>query len=251
MLQYRGEIALWALWGIIYPAVAYTMWSAAARGSADGSTIHGYAAADFAAYFLITMIVAHAAAAWDVFELGYLVRGGGLSPQLLRPMLPMWESLASNLAYKVVTLTILIPCWLIVAWFLQPRFQTDFSHLALGLLALIVGAALNYIAGYTLALISFWTTKVDAIGELWFGGSLIFGGRMAPLALMPGILQTVAWFLPFKWTFWFPVETLIGRGSIESVLVGIGMQLGWFIAAVLLFNLLWRAALRQYAAVGA
>ena len=36
MIQYRGEIILWAVWGVIYPAVAMAMWAAAVKGSTSG-----------------------------------------------------------------------------------------------------------------------------------------------------------------------------------------------------------------------
>lgn len=42
MLQYRGEIALWAVWGVVYPAVAMAMWAAAVRGAPGGQEIGGF-----------------------------------------------------------------------------------------------------------------------------------------------------------------------------------------------------------------
>jgi ABC-2 type transport system permease protein len=274
MLQYRGEIALWAIWGVIYPAVALTMWSAAAAGAGDtagridagaagdvgpvaagdsGSTpsIKGYSAADFAAYFLLTMIVGHVCAAWDVFEFGWLVRSGNLSPMLLKPLLPLWSSLANNYAYKAVTLVILVPLWLLVAWIVQPALKTTWPQAALGVLALLLAAGLNYLWGYTLALIAFWTTRTDAIGELWFGASLLLGGRMAPLALLPAPLQWAAAVLPFKWAFWFPTEALIGRLQPMEIAAGLAAQAGWLAVGVLVFRVMWRESLRRYTAVGA
>src|SRR5690606_12024883 len=76
MFQYRGEIVLWALWGVVYPLVAMAMWRAAIEGAPNGQAIQGLDAGDFAAYFLLTMVVGHVATAWDVYEMGYLVRTG-------------------------------------------------------------------------------------------------------------------------------------------------------------------------------
>jgi len=88
MFQYRGEIVLWAVWGVVFPAVSMAMWSAALVGSGQES-IKGYDRSDFAAYFLLSMVVGHICVAWDVYEMGYLVRQGALSPKLLRPILPI------------------------------------------------------------------------------------------------------------------------------------------------------------------
>ncbi|TWT41955.1 hypothetical protein RAS1_30810 [Phycisphaerae bacterium RAS1] len=248
MIQYRGEVMLWALWGIIYPAVALTMWSAAIGDAGD---IRGYDRRGFAAYFLVTMICGHVCAAWDAYEFGHLVRSGALSPRLLRPILPMWSSLAENLAYKTVTLTILIPLWLAVAWVTHPHFSTTPGQLLLGMLSLVLGALIAYVWGYNIALLAFWTTRTDAIGEFWFGGSLLLGGRLAPLALLPTPLKWLAACLPFQWVVWFPAQVLIGKAAAEEIALGLLAQVGWLAGGVAVFRITWRRGLRQYSAVGA
>src|SRR5262249_30023724 len=120
MVQYRAEVLLWCVWGIVNPAVLYTMWKAAASANAS-HTIAGYDQGGLAAYFFIMMIVGHATGAWDVYQTGYIVRTGALSPMLLQPVLPMWKSLAENVAYKVVTLMFTVPIWIIFAWIVAPR----------------------------------------------------------------------------------------------------------------------------------
>lgn len=251
MLQYRGELALWAIWGIIYPLVALAMWNAAIRGSEGDGSIGGFGSREFAAYFLMTMIAGHFVTAWDAYEMGYLVRTGALSPQLLRPVLPIWRSVCDNVAYKVVTLAILVPCWLIVAWFTQPRIDSDVRQFALGAVALCLGAAVAYLWSYNIALVAFWSTRTDAVAECWFGASLILGGRLAPLNLLPGPLQVAANALPIKWAIWFPAEVLMGRITGAELVMGFVWQAGWILVAVLAFQFLWRAGLKRYSAVGA
>jgi len=251
MFQYRGEMILWAVWGIVYPAVAMAMWSAAIAGSDDGQRIGTYAASDFAAYFLVTMVVGHLSTAWDVYEMGFLVRSGHMSPRLLRPILPIWQSIADNVAYKVLTLTIVVPIWLGVAWFVQPHFATTPGHLAWGIPATILAATLSYLWCYNLALLAFWVTRMDAVGQLWFGISLLFGGRIAPLSILPEPLQWVAAMLPFQWIIWFPSAVLTGHLTGTQAMWGVAAQLGWLIGAIVTFKVLWRRAIKQYSAVGA
>jgi ABC-2 type transport system permease protein len=251
MFQYRGEIVLWAMWGVVYPAVALAMWSAAIPAGSASGNIRGYSQNDFAGYFLLNMIVGHFSAAWDAFDLGYMVRSGSMSPLLLRPILPIWNSLTGNLAYKVVTLVILIPIWLGFALLVHPHFETNGIDLVLGIPAAILAAAINYIWGYNIALLAFWTPRVDAIAELWFGASLFIGGRLAPISLLPAVLQWMAAFLPFQWISWFPAEALLGRLSTSQLGAGVMWQLGWLGLGLLLFRLIWREALKRYTAVGA
>lgn len=250
MIQYRGEVALWALWGIVYPIVSLAMWSAAIAGS-GGQSLAGYDVRAFAAYFMLSMVVSHLITAWDAYEFGYLVRSGSLSPLLLRPLLPIWSSITDNLAYKLVTLVILIPIWAGLAWWTRPALEGTLAHYAVGLVALALAAVLTYLWGYCIATLAFWTTRNDGVAEFWFGGSLIFGGRLAPLALLPFPLQIVSMLLPFRWTVWFPIEVLSGRMPLTQAGLGLLAQCAWLIAGILLFRWMWSRGVRRYSAVGA
>lgn len=252
MLQYRGEIFLWAIWGIVYPAIATAMWSAAVAGRADGgAAIAGFGPREFAAYFLLTMVVGHFCTAWDLYEMGWLVQSGRMSPRLLRPMLPIWNAVSDNLAYKLVTMTVLLPIWTVIGFILQPKFSGDLVTTALGIIAAILGSVLNFLWGYNIALAAFWLTRMDALAESWHGMSMLFGGRLAPLTVLPGPLQWIAAFLPFKWFLWFPSATLMGSLSYSEVLCGLGFQLLWLIGGLIVFRLAWHVSVKRYTAFGA
>ncbi len=250
MFQYRGEIVLWAVWGVVYPLIAMAMWSAAVDGSPDGQTIRGFRPHDFAAYFWLTMVIGHLGTSWDVYEMGYLVQSGAMSPRLLRPILPVWQSVADNLAYKLLTLVILVPIWLVMIWYTQPVFETTTRDLLLGVPVVLMASIINYLWGYNLALLSFRLTRMDAIGQCWFGAGLFFGGRLAPLPIMPEAVQWIANGLPFKWVIWFPCEAVMGRLSAETVYRGMGHQMLWLALGLVAFGWLWRRGVRHYTAVG-
>jgi ABC-2 type transport system permease protein len=144
-----------------------------------------------------------------------------------------------------------VPLWLVVAWFARPAFASTAPDLAFGTLAAILGATVNYIWGYNLALLAFWFTRTDAIAQFWFGMSLFFGGRIAPLSIIPVPLQWVASVLPFQWMIYFPTIVLIGGGSTEILVRGFVMQGFWLLLGLAVFRLMWREAVRRYSAVGA
>ncbi len=249
MLQYRGEILLWSIWGIIHPAVLYAMWSAAAA-SGGGGDIAGLDRAGLAAYFFVMMIVGHVSGSWDVYTMGYLVRHGSLSPMLLRPVLPMWHSLAENVSYKIATLAFVIPAWTIFALIIKPRFEAAPWQLALGTLAVLLGAALNYILCYTVSLVAFWAAKLDAMGEVYFGLAMFLGGRFAPVEALPSGVWHAAMVMPFRWMFQFPTDLLMGRiARLDEAARGIGVQAVLLAAFIVLFRLCWRAAVKRYTAV--
>lgn len=251
MVQYRGESVLWAIWGVVYPAVAMAMWQAAANDPAEGSGVSAFGRSGFAAYFLLSMIVGHLTTAWNAYEMGYFVRHGTFSAWLLQPLLPIWRSAAGNVAWKLFTTVILAPLWLLVAWWAQPRFDLDTLHMVAGVASILMAMAIAFIWDYIVALAAFWTTRTDAIGELWFGGMLLFGGRLAPVELLPTPLYYLSYFFPHQWSLGFPTEVLMGHASAERVLSGLMWQAVWLVGGLAVFRFGWRASIKRYSAVGA
>ena len=97
---------------------------------------------------------------------------------------------------------------------------------------------------------TFWTTRVSALYELYFAIELLLSGRLVPLSLMPSWAQQLASFLPFQWTFGYPIEALIGQLSPQQLLLGLGMQLFWIVASWLLVRLVWHFGIRHFSSVG-
>ncbi len=85
-LQYRGALSIWLIGQILEPLIALAVWSAVSRSSAGA--VSGYTAPQFAAYFIVLMLVNHLTFTWIMFEFEYRVRHGSLSFALLRPAAP-------------------------------------------------------------------------------------------------------------------------------------------------------------------
>ena len=103
---------------------------------------------------------------------------------------------------------------------------------------------------WSLGLITFWTTRVNAIFEAWYLSELLLSGRLFPLQLMPHWAQRLSWFLPFRWTFGFPITALTGPITTRELLVGLGMQLLWIGVAIGVVQLVWRRAVGRFSSVG-
>ncbi len=101
-----------------------------------------------------------------------------------------------------------------------------------------------------LGMITFFTTRVGAIFELFFAIELVFSGRLVPMSLMPPVVQQVAAFLPFQWTFFFPIEVLVSSMTVQHMLTGLGMQLVWIALGWVAVKIMWKFSVRQFSAVG-
>lgn len=253
MAQYRFAVIIWAVWGFVGPLISLAVWSAATAARGGEITANGasYGRADFAAYFLIYMVFGHLTMSWDAFEFAWLVRDGNLSPRLLRPIHPIHSAAADNVGFKLFTSALLLPVWILLFIILRPSPPPSWTCVAVALPALVLAAVIRYLWQYALASIAFWTTRVDAINQLWFTLDSFLAGRIAPVALMPGWLGILATYSPFRAMGAFPVELCLGRVPPAEILPGFGLQALWLAVGFVVFRVLWLAGVKQYSAVGA
>ncbi len=255
MAQYRFAILIWAVWGFVGPLISLAVWSAttAARGGAvtNAATGAAFSRADFAAYFLVFMIYGHLTMSWDAFEFAWRIREGSLSHQLLKPVHPIHRDAAYNISFKLLTSAMVLPAWVLLFILLRPTPPRFWWAPLASLPALALAAVLRYVWQYSLAVIAFWTTRVEAINQLYFVLDGFLAGRFAPLALLPGWLGALAAYTPFRGMGAFPVEMALGRVPPSQILPGFLLQLVWLAVGVVLFRVLWSAGVRQYSAVGA
>lgn len=249
MLQYRVALVIWLLSQVLDPVIYLVVWSTVS--AASGGEVGGYTRGDFAAYFLVLMLVNNVTYSWIMYEYDYRVREGTLSAALLRPVHPIHADLADNLASKMIS----TPGMLLVAVALGFVFRPTVHLVPWALAAFIPAIALAYVLRFllewTLALAAFWTTRVSALNQTYFVAMLFLSGQVAPLALFPGFVQAIGTALPFRWMISFPVELLLGNLTPAQVLTGFAAQAGWIVVGLALVRVVWRAGVRQYSAVGA
>jgi len=247
-LQYRATIAIWMLWGILEPLIALGIWWSIAGHGAVG----GFGQDDFARYFFAITLVGQFTVAWDAWYIDRWIRHGELNYRLTRPVAPVHEAIADNIAYKARTATIILIAWTVTAIF-WPAVRLPFhpARWALAAAAVVLAAGIRFFNGYATGLLAFWTTRATALVELQFGISLFLSGRIAPLTLLPRSVQQVAGALWFPWMLAFPVELLTGAVTAPGAIIrGFGMQVLWLAVWWLAYRLIWWRGLRRYGAVG-
>lgn len=247
--QYRVQSVLWMLLEIIRPVIFLAAWVAVANS--QGGQIGSYDVRDFAAYYIALTLVLQLVFSWNAYDFEYEVRQGRLSPKLLRPLHPIHYAVVENFVWKVTTFIPLAICLAVVALTFDARFRTTPAHLVLFIPSVLLGAALGFLSGWVVATTAFWTTRVHAVSTLWDRGIFIFAGMIAPLALLPGPLETVARVLPFGYMLGVPAEILRGGVDVPTAMLLIGGQAIWVVIFYVAYQRVWRAGVRQYSAVGA
>ena len=247
IFQYRIVMFLYALWEVVNPVIYLIVWTVVA----GDRRIAGFSSNDFVMYYLAFMVVAHVTQAIEVYTFGPLIEQGKLSPRLLRPMHPSWAAAATNIAYKTVSLIMLVPVWIAAFLILRPVFGGDWVSVALFFPAVTGAVLLSFLIGSLFAMLAFWTTRSFSFWEIWAGLLFLLGGQVAPVAVLPGIVRDVATALPARYALGFPVEVVLGRLDASELALGFAIQAAWIAAAALGFVIVWRSGIKRYSAVGA
>ncbi len=246
--QYRVSNYFYMIGMIAEPVIYLVVWSTVAQ--AQGGSVSGYTPGEFAAYYIVWTLVRNMNIVLTPYYWENRIKQGMLTGELMRPVHPIHWDLAYFSGWKFVVIVMWLPIAVILALIFHPTFQLTPWGAAIFFVALWGGFGVRFFLLWALGMLSFWTTRVGAIFELYFTLELIFSGRLVPLALLPDWAQQVANVLPFQWAFGYPIEVLIGQRDLLQSLFGLVMQAFWILFGIVLVALVWRSALRHYSAVG-
>src|SRR5712692_5059426 len=245
-LQYRSFFFLLAFGWMIPPLVSLFVWSTAA----SEKPIQGLTQGEFVAYYLLFILINQLTYSQTNWTVGDSIRNGDMNRALLRPLSPLFSTLSTELAGKVVYMTFVTPVVAALALLFHPTLHLTLLQVLVFVPALLLAWLLRFFWGYWLALLAFWATSANALLAVQDALIFLLAGQIAPIALLPGLLQFVAQVLPFRYMISFPVEVLLGHLSGVELLIGFGYQCVWFLVALTLFLVVWHRGVRHYSAVG-
>jgi ABC-2 type transport system permease protein len=246
--QYRVANYLYMIGMVTEPVIYLVVWSTVAK--AQGGEVAGYTAGSFAAYYIVWTLVRNMNIVFTPYGWEWRIQRGELSGLLLKPMHPLHYDLAFFAGWKFAVIVMWLPIAAILILAFRPTLDPTPLEVLVFAFAIWGAYLIRSMLLWVLGMISFWTTRVSAIFELYFALELLLSGRMAPLSLMPPWVQQVAGLLPFKWAFGFPIEALVSQLTPIQLASGLGLQVFWIVMGWLLVSVVWRLGVRHFTAVG-
>lgn len=247
-LQYRTATLFAMIGFLIEPIVYLVVWTTIA--DSQGGSIAGYSTNDFVGYYIAWTLVRAMNISLTPYVWDGRIQRGRINDHLMQPLHLFHRDFAAFTGWKPVWLAWWVPLAGTLVLIFQPSLSLSAWQLPAFFVAVFAGYTLRFILLYLLGMISFWTTRASALFEIVVAGEILLSGRLVPLDLMPDWVQSVASWLPFKWTYQAPIEVAIGRRSaIETVQV-YGWQALWIAILGIVLAWSWKRAIRRYSAVG-
>ena len=185
MLEYRVEIALWAISGII-PFFMLNIWT-----NNNLNENINFTNIMLSRYFLCAFFVRQFSVVWVVFSFEEDSLMGKVSPYLIQPLNPFFRYFAQHLAEQLTRL----PFAIVIAIFffiLNPEsiWVPNLGILLLSIISIFLSFLIQFLIQSTVACLCFWTEKASSIERLIFIPTLFLSGLLAPVSSVPKYVKS-------------------------------------------------------------
>ncbi len=243
MLEYRVEIALWAISGII-PLFMLNIWTN--NGLNDSINISNTM---LSRYFISAFFVRQFSVVWVVFTFEEDALLGRLSPYLIQPLHPFIRYFAQHIAEQITR----FPFALIIAFIfflLNPEsfWIPSFKTTIIAIFGTFLSFLIQFLMQSVIATLCFWTEKASSIEKLIFIPTLFLSGLLAPVESFPNYVKSWIYFTPFPYLIDFPANLLSGNAS--NITSGIFVQIIWVVIFFYIFLATWKSGTKKFTAMG-
>jgi ABC-2 type transport system permease protein len=247
-LAYRAVALIWMLTDTVPAVLMPLVWLASYNGRA---TIGGFTPSNIVVYYLAMLALSNLMVTHIMWDMNRDIAEGRLSIFLTRPFPYIQFCYLGNISWRLMRMMLFVPLALVFVLFFRRYLAWESYYLGpLVWLAILVGHLLSFVIGYALGLLSLFFVEARNLYNFYYMPLVIFSGELAPLALLPGVLQRLAGWMPWRYTLSFPIELFLGRVSGAAVAEGFAVACGWMVFFYLLSRVLWRTGLRHYTGVG-
>ena len=243
MLEYRAEIALWAISGVI-PFFMLNIWT---NNNLNESI--NISDITLSRYFLSAFFVRQFSVVWVVFTFEEDALLGKVSPYLIQPLHPFFRYFAQHIAEQVTR----FPFALVIAFIFFLFNRTSFwipsiDILILSIISTFLSFLIQFLMQSIIASFCFWTEKASSFEKLLFLPTLFLSGLLAPVQSFPSYVKSWIFFTPFPYLIDFPASIL--SGNKVNLISGFLVQIIWALFFLFIFKRIWTLGAKKFTAMG-
>jgi ABC-2 type transport system permease protein len=212
-LAYVMEVFFRALLLVVLVFILGQLWKT--TFSARGVTVlKGFSISDMVWYLVIAETIALSLPQLTR-RIDQEVRSGQLAYLLGRPCNYVFYNFAQYLGERLVRLTIngAVGAMLALIFVGLPHFT--WMGVVAWPLVTFFALCIDFVAYFSIGLLAFWTEETSSFALIFNRLTLVLGGVLAPLTILPEPLHSIAQALPFSAILYGPAQTLIHFGVYQ------------------------------------
>ncbi|MBL7058735.1 ABC-2 family transporter protein [Patescibacteria group bacterium] len=247
-LEYRLDTLVRFLIALISLISVFYLWNDI---FADKAEMLGYSKDQIVTYYIIVGYLF--ASIYAGLPTAQEIQDGSLSIYITKPISFILYSYWQSLAKKVFRLIIGLPIILFIFFIYSDNLYLVTDPKAYLILIITIFFAINilFLFDILIGFIEFWMMHSASIVMITDSIVAFFAGTLIPIVFLPNYIQQIANYLPFKYTGFFLIDAFLGRLGTEEIIFGIGIQIAWTLALMLIVKIVWIQGLKKYEAVGA
>ncbi len=235
-MVYRFSVVFSIIGGVLWVVISMFLWRFLFQGNDE-------MIAYMTKYVIISEIIAMFYTRNVSYNIAQRVTSGDFAVDLIRPINLFSMSYQKELARLASDFVLTgIP---IIIIFLPLLIQGGFHNVSLTLIAVLAGHLLMLLIDSLLGFSSFILIEIWPFHRLIGDTIRLVGGSFIPLSMLPGILQDIAYAMPFRFLYSFPLEMLLGSVDSMQILPNFLTLFIWILFFATANIVVYRLALRN------
>jgi ABC-2 type transport system permease protein len=221
-----------------------------AFASSGTEVIDGYTYNELIIYNIFSMIFAYLNTTYFQYSIATEIKDGLLSRYLVKPINHMLYWLSMLIGDKIIKIIYVLVFIVFTVTLYGNHFDTMIYNIMITIVVMIFSVILNFMLYYAISLLAFWFLEISSFfAAIAFVISML-SGELIPINVMPILVEKILLFLPFSYSVYFPVQTVMGTLTIQEIMSKLVIQIVWIIAIGLISMFVWKAGVKKYESVG-
>lgn len=227
-IAYKQEVFFNAAATLVFVGVFYFLWMVLY----ESFNVPGFTFQQIMWYFLFAQGIRFAARS-PAREVTQLIQRGDVVNFLNKPLNLFFYQLFVSLGKVLLNAIMVLSIGAILLFFIIGIPSFTWWSIPFIMLAIFLGIIVNFVVSYLIALSAFWLEDAKPLEWIYDKFVFIFGGLLFPLELLPGMMQTIASWLPTAYFVYGP-----SRLAVSFSLADFGMLVLMQLFFISLFGLL-------------
>ena len=214
--------------------------------------IRGYTYNEMISYNTFAMVFAYLSTSYFQYNVASEIKDGTLSRYLVKPINHMFYWGSMFIGDKVINFIYVLVFIVLSGTFYGHSIEGHITvyNIPFAIIAVFFSAILNFIIYYVISLLAFWFLDISYFFAAVTFIISVISGEIVPIDVMPVFFERLFSIMPFSYSVYFPVQTLMGKLSIHQILFKLVIQILWIILIALIGKLVWNTGIKKYESVG-